>query len=87
MGDGITVPCSFCDRELLYSEITRDRYPKPGRKGGKYVQGNIRPACMSCNASDGAKSAAAERAKIKAQNARRRERYAARRRDRIAGVG
>lgn len=82
-GDGITVPCSFCGRQLLFSEITRDRYPIPGRKGGRYVRGNIRAACMSCNASDGARQAALERAKAKvlrdARNARRRARYAQRR--------
>ena len=82
-GDGITAPCAFCGRRLFFSEITRDRYPKPGRKGGRYVQGNIRPACMSCNASDGARQAALERAKAKvlrdARNARRRARYAQRR--------
>lgn len=82
-GDGITAPCAFCQRELLFSEITRDRYPIPGRKGGRYVQGNIRPACLSCNASDGARQAALERAKAKvrrdARNARRRELYAEKR--------
>lgn len=82
-GDGITAPCAFCGRALLCSEITRDRYPKPGRKGGKYVKGNIRPACMGCNASDGARQAALERAKAKvlrdARNARRRAKYAQRR--------
>ena len=81
-GDGITAPCAFCGRQLLYSEITRDRYPKPGRKGGRYVRGNIRPACMGCNASDGARQAAIERAKAEARriarNARRRELYALR---------
>lgn len=82
-GDGITVPCAFCQRPLLFSEITRDRYPKPGRKGGRYIKGNIRAACMSCNASDGARQAALERAKTKvlrdARNARRRAAYAQRR--------
>lgn len=81
-GDGITAPCSFCQRPLFFSEITRDRYPKPGRKGGRYVKGNIRPACMSCNAADGARQAAIERARVEARRIRRnalaRERYARR---------
>lgn len=80
-GDGITVPCSFgCGRRLFYSEVTKDRHPIPGRKGGKYVKGNVRPACMSCNASEGARQSAVERAIAKAKldrkNARRRELYA-----------
>jgi len=70
-GDGITAPCAFCGRQLLCSEITRDRYPRPGRKGGKYVKGNLRPACMSCNAADGARQAAVERAKAEARRIRR----------------
>ncbi len=87
-GDGITAPCAFCGRQLLCSQLTRDRYPKPGRKGGRYVRGNIRPACMSCNAADGARQAAIERAKADAKraarNARRRELYAAKRAQRPA---
>lgn len=88
-GDGITAPCAGCGRELLWSEITRDRYPRPGRKGGKYVRGNIRPMCVSCNSADGAKQAALERAaaevKRLARNARRRELYASRRAERDRG--
>ena len=82
-GDGITVPChGTCGREnLLYSEFTKDLYPVPARRGGRYVQGNVRPMCLSCNAADGARNAAAERKeameKRNARNARRRERYAA----------
>lgn len=82
-GDGISAPCSFCGVELLPSEITKDRFPIPGRKGGRYVKGNVRPACLSCNAAEGARQAAIERtearAKLDARNARRRARYAERR--------
>lgn len=81
-GDGITAPCSFCERPLLWSEMTKDLWPKPARKGGRYVRGNIRPACMSCNARDGAKRAAEERTierlKHEARLRRRRELYAVR---------
>lgn len=82
-GDGITVPCSFgCGRMLFYSEITKDRFPIPGRKGGRYAKGNVRPACMSCNAREGARQAALERAiveaRLQARNARRRALYALR---------
>ena len=49
-GDGISAPCSFCARALFYSQITKDRFPTPGRRGGRYVKGNVRPACLSCNA-------------------------------------
>ncbi len=80
-GDGITVPCyGTCGRRLFYSEITRDRYPVPGRKGGRYVKGNIRPMCLSCNAADGARSAAEERRKHQERLAARRARYAERKR-------
>lgn len=81
-GDGITAPCAFCGRHLVYSKITKDRFPIPGRKGGRYVKGNIRPACMSCNAAEGAREGNLERAEKKrrheAKLARRRERYAQR---------
>ena len=77
-GDGISVVCAGpCGRVLLWSQITRDRFPIPGRKGGKYVRGNIRPMCSSCNSSDGAKQAALERAEAK----ERKERQLARRRE------
>lgn len=83
-GDGITAPCAFgCGRRLFYSEMTKDLHPRPARRGGRYVRGNVRPACLSCNARDGARSAAIERteAKVKrdARNARRRELRAQRR--------
>lgn len=81
-GDGISAPCFFCERPLLYSQITKDRFPVPGRRGGRYVKGNVRPACLSCNASEGARQAAIERTekrlKHEARLARRRELYALR---------
>ncbi len=80
-GDGLTVLChGTCGRHLFYSEITKDRFPKPGRKGGRYVKGNVRPMCMSCNASEGARSAAEERRKHQERLARRRAVYAERKR-------
>ncbi len=87
-GDGVTAPCSFgCGRELFYSEITKDRYPIPGRKGGKYIKGNVRPACMSCNARHGAKEAALERAiesaRREVRNARRRLLYGLRKKGEV----
>lgn len=82
-GDGISTVCVFCERVLLWSTITKDRFPVPGRRGGRYVKGNVRPACLSCNAAEGARQAAIERTELKARrdaiNARRRERYAQRR--------
>lgn len=87
-GDGITVECSFgCGKRLFYSEITKDRFPLPGRKGGRYVKGNVRPACMSCNAREGARQAAVERAieaaKREVRNARRRMRYTLRKKGEV----
>lgn len=85
-GDGLTAPCCFCGKALFYSQITKDRFPIPGRRGGKYVKGNVRPACLSCNASEGARQAAIERTEKKlkheARLARRRELYALRQEER-----
>jgi hypothetical protein len=54
-GDGTTCECAFpdCHEILTYDTITADRYPISGKEGGRYVRGNIRPACIGCNASDG----------------------------------
>lgn len=54
-GDGTTCVCSFpdCDEVLTFDTITADRYPLSGKEGGRYVRGNIRPACGACNSSDG----------------------------------
>lgn len=53
-GDGTTVVCSFegCDRVLTFKTMTVDRFPIPGGEGGRYVRGNIRPACGPCNYAD-----------------------------------
>jgi hypothetical protein len=51
-GDGFTVPCAFCKRVLMFSTVTVDRYPIPGRLGGRYTRDNIRPACGPCNKGD-----------------------------------
>lgn len=45
--------CSFCQAEVTFDTITVDRFPVPGIEGGRYVRGNIRPACGSCNSLDG----------------------------------
>lgn len=81
-GDGISAPCSFCGCALLFSTMTKDLFPIPARRGGRYRRGNIRPACLSCNARDGARQAAIERTereeRRRHRNARRRELYAIR---------
>lgn len=48
-GDGITAPCAFCAEPVEFTTMTVDRYPLPGCQGGRYVRGNIRPACAPCN--------------------------------------
>lgn len=55
-GDGTTVCCAFdgCTTMLVDDKdapnhITVDRFPVPKREGGRYVRGNIRPACPRCN--------------------------------------
>lgn len=53
-GDGEEVPCAFgCGTPLTVETVTVDRHPIAGCDGGGYARGNIRPACMPCNASDG----------------------------------
>lgn len=54
-GDGTTAPCAFCTTAVTVETITVDRYPVPGCDGGRYVHGNIRPACGPCNYSHGAR--------------------------------
>ena len=51
-GDGITAPCVFCKAPLSYETVTVDRFPIPGRLGGRYTRDNIRPACGDCNRDD-----------------------------------
>jgi hypothetical protein len=53
--DGITL-CWRCDVPTLPDEITIDRYPVPGCDGGRYVRGNIRPACALCNSEAGGRT-------------------------------
>lgn len=53
-GDGATCECAFeCGTALTLETVTADRYPLSGKEGGRYIRGNIRPACIACNASDG----------------------------------
>jgi 5-methylcytosine-specific restriction endonuclease McrA len=49
--DGI-VTCTFCAVPLLPEDCTVDRIV-PGCKGGRYVRGNIRPACKPCQDEQG----------------------------------
>lgn len=51
-GDGLAADCHHCGRRLFYSSLTVDRIV-PGIDGGTYARGNIRPACLSCNAREG----------------------------------
>jgi hypothetical protein len=53
-GDGEKVGCAFdCGTMLDFDTVTADRYPLAGCDGGTYKRGNIRPACLRCNAADG----------------------------------
>jgi len=54
-GDGVQAPCAFeCGTMVTMETITVDRFPLPGCQGGRYVRGNIRPACGPCNSRGGA---------------------------------
>lgn len=46
--------CVFCGCELRMDNITVDRII-PGILGGTYERGNIRPACLRCNAIEGSR--------------------------------
>jgi hypothetical protein len=51
LSDGIPQP-SYFQVEELRRFLTVDRIV-PGCKGGRYVRGNIRPACAECNSEQG----------------------------------
>jgi hypothetical protein len=59
-GDGTTAPCAFCKAALTFDTLTVDRFPIPGRAGGRYTRDNIRPACSQCNSEDRGLAAMAE---------------------------
>lgn len=49
--DGV-MTCYRCAVPLLAEDLTKDRIV-PGRDGGKYVKGNVRPCCAPCNSETG----------------------------------
>lgn len=51
-GDGLTCKCAHCGDPLTAATLTVDRIV-PGAEGGRYVRGNIQPACSTCNSSQG----------------------------------
>lgn len=51
-GDGTACPCWRCGAELTEETLTVDRIIA-GVDGGRYVRGNIRPACGPCNSETG----------------------------------
>lgn len=51
-GDGLVCLCYSCGKALVYSTLQADRII-PGRLGGTYARGNIRPACGDCNTRSG----------------------------------
>jgi hypothetical protein len=62
-GDGTVVQCAFgCGTELERDTLTVDRFPVAGCDGGKYVHGNIRPACGPCNYGEGSAMGVARKA-------------------------
>jgi len=46
--------CSFeCGDVLDFRHATIDRFPVPGREGGRYILSNVRLACNPCNSEEG----------------------------------
>lgn len=57
-GDGESCLCANgCGTVLFFETVTVDRYPIPEALGGTYRRDNIRPTCLHCNSSNGAKLA------------------------------
>lgn len=55
-GNGDSAMCAFgCGTRVTVHTVSVDRHPVPGWAGGRYVRGNIRPACGRCNSIDGAR--------------------------------
>lgn len=54
-GNGVTVPCVYCQMALPFSLIEADRII-PGAQGGDYRRSNLVPACRVCNSRRGDKS-------------------------------
>jgi hypothetical protein len=51
-GNGVTVPCSYCQKDLSFEAIEADRII-PGAQGGDYKRSNLIPACRVCNSRRG----------------------------------
>lgn len=43
----------MCGTMLTFETLYVDRFPVTGAEGGRYVRGNIRPACGPCNSYHG----------------------------------
>jgi hypothetical protein len=55
IGEGVPAcRCYRCGALLTKDTVTADRII-PGCQGGTYRRNNIRPACLTCNSSTGAK--------------------------------
>lgn len=53
-GDGVRALCSFgCGTYVTFETMQVDCHPIPRVFGGRYVRGNIRPACAPCNIAHG----------------------------------
>ncbi len=41
--------CFFCHKTFEVKEMTIDRWPRCGHRGGRYTEDNVVPACITCN--------------------------------------
>lgn len=49
--------CAFgCGAVLTFETASVDRYPIPGRAGGRYKLSNARLSCIPCNSTDGGRA-------------------------------
>lgn len=68
--------CFRCGKLLLEDEVSPDRWPVPGVRGGDYGKTNIRPSCEECNTKLGSALGHARKAAKRAAKAARAVRVA-----------
>lgn len=68
--------CWRCGELLTAEEVSPDRWPVAGVDGGRYVKGNTRPSCESCNTKVGSALGHARKAAKRATKAARAVRVA-----------
>jgi hypothetical protein len=45
--------CYRCGALLTVMNVSSDRWPVPGMRGGRYIRENLRPSCLACASATG----------------------------------